>query len=292
MTGQFGRFRLFLKSLGPGEAGFVNACVGLTAFSLAFYRHQLDIRDQKEREAEQDAELTFSIVNKIKPGAILQTMKRYRSRLRLETREIGIDNPTRSELTDEWLRRRNVGDPDAENLNVLRLEIKAMLRACVNFIEHHPDKKTHITGLSTTNPIGSAPVSEQEFRKVLLFVEPLDKACCKNHPTCNWDEDKPPEYDFLRTVYNIPIDWPSEQQNEDDFSPGAIPEDDPKYIRISDKIPATRVAQRFNALDNLKKAESNVAIRRKFLDALLTMPSSPNPIQDVDAVEYQAITDK
>ncbi|KNC86497.1 hypothetical protein SARC_01368 [Sphaeroforma arctica JP610] len=265
MAGHFLRFRGFLKSLGPGEAGFVNACVGLTAFSLAFYRYQLDIQEQRERDAEQDAESTFYICHKVKPSATLQTMKRYRARLRNEAKELGLEQPiNRDELTDEWLRRRNIGDPEAENINILRLRMKSLLRACVNFLTHHPEKVHYITGDSQDNPIGFNPITENEMRKILLYVEPLDQACCRNHPTCNWARDAPFEYNSLREVYKIPRDWPSTYQNEDDFGAKSTPEDDTNYIRISETVPSTRVAQKFHELETkrleIERLEREVSI--------------------------------
>ena len=34
------RLRAFLQSLTTGEAGFMNVCVGSTAFAFALYKHQ------------------------------------------------------------------------------------------------------------------------------------------------------------------------------------------------------------------------------------------------------------
>jgi hypothetical protein len=51
-TKPMARLRAFLQSLTTGEAGFMNVCVGSTAFAFALYKHQKEHFEQLEDERE------------------------------------------------------------------------------------------------------------------------------------------------------------------------------------------------------------------------------------------------
>ena len=62
------RLRAFLQSLTTGEAGFMNACVGSTAFAFALYKHN---REQRVAlEAEEEAHGTLASTADRTTGAI------------------------------------------------------------------------------------------------------------------------------------------------------------------------------------------------------------------------------
>ena len=52
----YGKFRTFLKTLGPGETGFVNGCIGVIAFSFALYQHDYERNIDRERVLAKQAE--------------------------------------------------------------------------------------------------------------------------------------------------------------------------------------------------------------------------------------------
>ena len=104
------RLRAFLQSLTTGEAGFMNACVGSTAFAFALYKHNREQRValEAEEEARFNAEydLTLDRINATKPEMLLDALAWHTRVMESEAVDAGVEKPTRDELADEWLRRR------------------------------------------------------------------------------------------------------------------------------------------------------------------------------------------
>ena len=136
----FGRLRGFLQSLTTGEAGFMNVCVGSTAFTFALYRHNQDLAKARMTEDVRTFNREFDhVLDQIidcKPETLLDAIAWHRRTLKVEAEAEGVVDPppSKSELADEWMRRRLRPQddlllglrevPDAARINEYRIQLK------------------------------------------------------------------------------------------------------------------------------------------------------------------------
>ena len=212
------RLRSFLRNLTTGEAGFMNVCVGSTAFAFALYKHS---REQSEAlEAEEEArfnkeyDLTLDRINATKPEALLDSLSWYASALEAEAADVGVKKPTRDELADEWLRRKLRpqedlalgvrGVPDAARCDEHRTQLKRMWTSVRQLHLKYPPEAHGRDEIKVDLNDGIA-------RSTLLHLEPLDKALCRATEGCDWRSDCDPVYGFIRRLWSIPEAWPTEK---------------------------------------------------------------------------------
>ena len=91
--------------------------------------------------------------------------------------------------------------------------------------------------------MGKTQANDRLVLKTLVFLERLDRACCRNHPKCDWGRDAPSFYGFLRRQYGVPATWPSARTNVDDFTEGAPLMGSAERRAQYNVTPSTRVAQ-------------------------------------------------
>ena len=211
------RLRAFLQSLTTGEAGFMNACVGSTAFAFALYKHN---REQRvalgaEEEARFNAEydLTLDRINATKPEMLLDALAWHTRVMESEAVDAGVEKPTRDELADEWLRRRlrpqedvklgARGIPDAARCDEYRAQLKRMWTSVRRLHLKYP---AHAYGRDEI----VVDLNDGIARSTLLHLEPLDKALCRATEGCDWDRDCDPVYAFIRREWDIPHAWPAD----------------------------------------------------------------------------------
>ena len=103
-TKPMARLRAFLQSLTTGEAGFMNVCVGSTAFAFALYKHQKEhfeqLEDEREARFHKEYDLTLDRINATKPETLLDALSWYTRALEAEAKQAGVSDPTRDELAD------------------------------------------------------------------------------------------------------------------------------------------------------------------------------------------------
>lgn len=120
--------------------------------------------------------------------------------------------------------------------------------------------------------LGKEEVNGLLLQKTLMFLEPLDKCTCRNHPRCVWERDSPTFYRYIRNVLDIESDWPSETTNEDDFRPDAPRSDQEGYTPITQRIPESRVAiamsKRESSQKDRRRVESEITSSDQALVAL------------------------
>ena len=147
------RLRAFLQSLTTGEAGFMNVCVGSTAFAFALYKHQKEhfeqLADEREARFHKEYDLTLDRINATKPETLLDALSWYARALEAEAKQAGVGDPTRDELADEWLRRKLrpkedlalgvVGVPDAARADENRAQLKRMWTSVRRLYAKYPN---------------------------------------------------------------------------------------------------------------------------------------------------------
>ena len=91
------RLRAFLQSLTTGEAGFMNVCVGSTAFAFALYKHQKEhfeqLEDEREARFHKEYDLTLDRINATKPETLLDALSWYARALEAEAKQAGVGDP-------------------------------------------------------------------------------------------------------------------------------------------------------------------------------------------------------
>ena len=219
------RLRTFLQSLTTGEAGFMNACVGSTAFAFALYKHNREQREALEAEEEaqfnKEYDLTLDRINATKPEMLLDAIAWHSRVLESEAVSAGVEKPTRDELADEWLRRRlrpqddvNLGVrgiPDAARCDEYRAQLKRMWTSVRRLHLKYP---SHAYGRDEI----VVDLNDGIARSTLLHLEPLDKALCRATEGCDWHRDCDPVYAFIRREWGISQAWPA----DDDRTAGNV----------------------------------------------------------------------
>ena len=125
--------------------------------------------------------------------------------------------------------------------------------------ESSPTPEENILHALLAGGSGKTEANDRLVPKTIMFLESLDRACCRNHAKCVWERDAPSFYSYLRTrhsatgghrpvtrggkpVSRIPKSWPGPYQNDDDFDAGSPPTNSPLYDER--RIPKSRFAQR------------------------------------------------
>ena len=91
--------------------------------------------------------------------------------------------------------------------------------------------------------VGKNEANDRLIVKTLMFLEPLDKACCRNHPKCVWSRDESSFYRLLRTNSDMPPGWPGPHSNDDDFDADAPPTNSEEYHSSYYRVPPSRLSQ-------------------------------------------------
>ena len=96
----------FLQRLTTGEGAAMNACVGVTAFSLAFYKHLQEEQDwsklQKREKFERHFQHVTDHIYDTEPLILLSNIEQYSNHLRVGAEaKLNVSLPTRAELADE-----------------------------------------------------------------------------------------------------------------------------------------------------------------------------------------------
>jgi hypothetical protein len=265
----FYRFRLFLQSLRPGEIGFCIASVGSLSAAILFAnrleQQKLQLEVQKREKFQSLAMHVDQLVGAGTPLEGLSQIKFYRRKLREQAaRDLGLVDSSHHEICDEWVRRRNMGDQEALEIEKIRLKLKRFwhsMEGCAKFIEEseldkagdRPSDQTVLTSLLSGGS-GKTEANDRLIQKTIMFLETLDRACCRNHPKCDWGRDAPSFYGFLRThgqegsgndQSQISHDWPGPYSNDDDFDEDAPSINSPLYEQR--KAPSSRVSQQMTA---------------------------------------------
>jgi|MDSY01.1.fsa_nt_gb hypothetical protein len=231
----FGRdsaLRQWLQSLTTGEAGFMNVCVGSTAFTFALYRHNEDVAKanltDEARTFNREYDHVLDQITLTKPETLLDAIAWHRQTLASEASSAGgVSDPTTAELADEWMRRRLFPQddlvlgvrevPDAARINEYRIQLKRMWHAIRRLHVKHPhltmvDRDGHSDGpgQSTHRSEINDELNNGLARSTLQLLEPLDQALCRSRPGCEWSRDCDKIYAFIREHWNIPKDWPGD----------------------------------------------------------------------------------
>jgi hypothetical protein len=270
----FQRFRSFLQTLKPGEIGFCIASVGSLSVAILFAnrieQQKLQLLVQKREKFQSLAMHVDQLVGAGTPLEGLSQIKFYRRKLREQVvKDLGLADASWDEICDEWVRRRNMGDQEALEIEKIRLKLKRFwhsMEGCAKFIEEseldeagdRPSDQTVLTSLLSGGS-GKTEANDRLILKTIMFLETLDRACCRNHPKCDWERDAPSFYGFLRThgqegsgVERYPVlsghdqsqiarDWPGPYSNDDDFDEDAPPINSRLYEQR--KVPSSRIAQ-------------------------------------------------
>ena len=271
----FHKFRKSLQELKPGEIGFFIASIGAVSASImATSQVRENIRQREENATREWQDMIVhaqKLVHEGCPYEGIARLKFYRAKLRHEVSQIGISDATPSELADEWLRRRNRGDIEAIEIDCIRLRLKRLWHSVENAVKHQ-EERNQKEGIALSSMrsgqqtlieilgggLGKEQVNGLLLQKTLMFLEPLDKCTCRNHPRCVWDRDCPTFYRYIRKVLDIQSDWPTETTNEDDFRPDAPRSDQEGYTPITQRIPQSRVALAMSKQEVSKKMEKTV----------------------------------
>ena len=268
------RFRVFLQNLKPGEIGFAIASVGTASATVLTLNSFAQASRQKEADRRKEwKKMTHRVEQLVSEGTPyrgLSTIKFYQARLRQEAVQVGVENATHDEICDEWIRRRNKGDEDALKVEHVRLRLKRFWHSIETAAQYriqqmeaaNEEKKTaNVTKIHADGNVGNKEsesgvlkdllgggmgnhqANDRLVLKTLMFLERLDLACCRNHPKCLWERDSPSFYSFLRQQYEIPMKWPDDTTNVDDFARDAPSMNSPEHKRLYQTVPPSRVAQ-------------------------------------------------
>ena len=263
------RFRLFLQGLKPGEIGFAIASVG-TVSALLLASNKVAQTEEKRRasvlaEWRRSQRHVDRLVSEGAPYEGLSTIKYYRAALRQDAMRLaGVRDVTADELCDEWLRRRNLGDGKALEVERTRLKLKRFWHSIEHAVAQHAAQGVG-RGTAGASEAVAAPehvlqdllgggmakdqANDRLVLKTLMFLERLDLACCRNHPQCVWERDKPSFYAFLRRSASVPPSWPGPYSNEEDFGDDAPPMNSLEFARVYNTVPSSRLAQRMHNMD-------------------------------------------
>ena len=257
----------FLQSLTTGEAGFLNVCVGSSAFTFALYRHNQDLASalKQEKELAFDREYSHVLdqINETKPETLLDAIAFHRRTLASEAEAQGVKNPTKAELADEWMRRRLFPQddlmlgvrevPDAARINEYRIQLKRMWHSIRRLHVKHPSLSMLDEDAESTNSRNEINVelSNGIARSTLLLLEPLDEALCRSRPGCVWSKDCDKIYAFIREHWNIPASWPGDGRQgpfDESFEDlGSIRGFEPHAIKPTSRVAVAMEQRKRNA---------------------------------------------
>lgn len=301
VAGRFRAFRGFLQSLKPGEIGFCIFTAGAISASLLLSNKVRDAkRDHEDFIRSQWRQMVSHVDRLVSEGTPLENLsllKFYRKGLREKAvHELKLTDVTNDELCDEWVRRRNLGERSALEVEYARLRLKrfwhsietccdyhlertgaAVARPGTDSVEQENDGSTRTT--TTRNNSNEKPQpsilhellsggsdkhepNDRLILKTLFFLESLDRACCRAHPKCIWERDQPSFYKFLRREADIDRvlgqQWPGPYSNDDDFDRDAPETNSAAYLGQYCGEPETRLSRGFRGIDRgTRKSEGN-----------------------------------
>mmetsp|Transcript_53534 Transcript_53534/g.92092 ORF Transcript_53534/g.92092 Transcript_53534/m.92092 type:complete len:265 (-) Transcript_53534:199-993(-) len=159
----------------------MNVCIGSTAFVFACYKHNAEedrrIETEKKDGFLQEYDHILDRINAAKPESLLDHLAWYSRTIASEAELAGVQNPTRAEIADEWLRRKlrpqddlklgvhNV--PDAARVNEHRLQLKRMWQSIRKLHEKYPALDMRGGDLTSSSSANDDPASSSGAAKPL-----------------------------------------------------------------------------------------------------------------------------